>query len=736
MTTVSGSIDRIVFRNAETGFCVARFRISDPGARGDTQTTVVGEMPSVRVGEVLRLTGEWQLHPLHGRNFHVERFEQEMPSTRDGIERYLASGVIRGVGPVTAARIVEHFGEESINVLDASPELLREVAGISAKRLAVIEQSWQEQKQIRELSMFLQDHGISVGLAARIHAAYADRAVEIIERDPYQLAHEIHGIGFRTADAVASHLGIPRDSISRYVAGLKYTLSQGTEDGHVFLLRDDVLERGAKLLGARRAELEPALLELMRRGDAVADGDAVYLTPFYRAEAGAARLLTRLRQTASILTLDNRFEPLDVVRDAEGRQGLVLAKKQVEAAVQALREKVSVLTGGPGTGKTSTLRTIITALESQDITYCLCAPTGRAAKRVSETTGRPASTIHRLLEYQPGLNVFNYDATRPLPYDFVIVDEVSMIDILLFYHLLKAVPPEAHLLLVGDADQLPAVGPGNVLRDLITSEEVATVTLTDLFRQARGSQIVLAAHEVNHGSVPQIDNQPDHDLFFVRADTEEGVVDAIKRLMRERIPRRFKLDPVDDVQVISPMHAGPAGVTALNAELQSLLNPPRPGLPELVRGNRAFRLGDKVMQIRNNYEKDVYNGDVGRISSVDVEEARVAVAFGAEEGGSTVAYESADLEQLVLAYAVSVHKAQGSEFPCIVMPLVTRHFMLLQRNLLYTAITRARQLCVLVGSQKALAVAVNTDHRERRNTRLAARLRRDPRFEDLQMELF
>jgi exodeoxyribonuclease V alpha subunit len=733
MPTVSGSIDRIVFRNAETGFCVARFRLSDTDLR-DSSATVVGEMPSVRVGEVLRLTGEWQTHPVHGRNFRIERFEPEVPSTRDGIERYLASGVIRGVGPVTAARIVDHFGEEAINVLDTSPELLGQVAGISKKRIEVMVASWEEQKQIRELSMFLQDHGISAGLAPRILQAYGDEAVEVLQRDPYQLAHDIHGIGFRTADAVAASLGVPRDSHSRYVAGLKYTLSRATEEGHVFLPRHELLKRGAKLLEGRRENLETALLDMLRRGDGVIEDDDVYLTPFFRAEAGSARLLQRLLETPSVLTLDRRFDPASAVAAAGARQGLALAGKQVAAAEQALRQKVSVLTGGPGTGKTSTLRTIIAALEAQEVTYCLCAPTGRAAKRVAETTGRPASTIHRLLEYQPGINLFNYDQNRPLGYDVVVVDEVSMIDILLFYHLLKAIPPESHLLLVGDADQLPAVGPGNVLRDLIASEIIPTVTLTDLFRQARGSQIVLAAHAVNRGDVPEITNDPNHDFFFVRSESEERVLEAIKQLLRERIPRRFGLDPVDDVQVISPMHSGVAGVVNLNLEIQALLNPPEPGLPELQRAGRVYRPGDKVMQIRNNYEKDVYNGDVGRVVAIEPEEQHIEVAFTTGTETVVVPYEANDLDELALAYAVSVHKAQGSEFPCVVMPLVTRHFMLLQRNLLYTAITRARQLCVVAGSEKALTLAVTTDHGERRNTRLARRLTQPPvSFDQLEL---
>ncbi|GAC1470534.1 MAG: ATP-dependent RecD-like DNA helicase [Chloroflexota bacterium] len=730
MTTISGSVDRIVFRNADSGFCVARFQLLE--ARQGA-TTIIGTMPAIRPGEMLRLEGEWQIHPVHGRNFRVEHFEGEMPTTTEGIERYLSSGAVRGIGPITAMRIVETFGERAMEVIENEPELLRQVPGVSSKRLDVITESWAEQKRVRELSMFLQEHGLSVALAQRMYDAYGDEAAEVIRGDPYRLAHDIHGVGFRTADALAARLGVPKHSPSRYVAGLRFTLSRATEDGHVFLSRGDVLARAGKLLQAPISDLEPALLELVRRKDAVLDGNDVYLAPFYTAEAGAARMLLEIVSTPSALTLDRNLNATDLVRQAGETQGLQLAGKQVEAAELALREKVTVLTGGPGTGKTSTLRTVITALEAADVTFCLCAPTGRAAKRVAETTGRPASTIHRLLEFQPALGIFGYDRTRSLPYDFIIVDEVSMLDTLLFYHLLKAVPRESHLLVVGDVDQLPAVGPGNVLRDLIESHAVPTVTLTELFRQARGSRIIVAAHAVNHGQVPDMKSTPDSDFFFVRADTDEDVVIAIKRLLTERIPARFGLDPIEDVQVMSPMHGGSAGVTNLNAELQRLLNPPGSDVAEITRGGRTLRSGDKVMHIRNNYDKDVYNGDVGRIVHVDPAENVITVAYPALAGTITTQYDAQDLEEIVLAYAASVHKSQGSEFPAVIMPLVTGHFMMLQRNLLYTAITRARQLCVLVGSARALSIAAQTDHRQRRNTRLGQRLRVPD--EVLQLEL-
>lgn len=721
MATIAGSIDRIVFRNPETGFCVARFHLTEGERLNGGVTTIVGTMPVIRPGEMLRLDGKWETHPVHGRNFRVDRFEGEMPDTPDGVERYLGSGVVKGIGPVTASRIVERFGAEAISVLDADPEQLRSVPGISAKRLEVIRRCWDEQRRVRTLAMFLQEHGVSVALAQRIYQRYGDEAVEAIQADPYRLAHEIHGVGFRTADAVATRLGTPRDSPSRFVAGLRYALARATEAGHVYLTRDALLESAAKVLDTAHP-LEPALLDLVRRGDAVLEDNVVYLTPFHVAESGAAALLLRLMGTSSALMLRRGWDAEGAARRAAEQHGLQLAALQLLAVQRALTQKASILTGGPGTGKTSTLRTIITALEGAEVSFCLCAPTGRAAKRVAETTGRPASTIHRLLEFQPALGTFAYDAVRQLHYDFVIVDEVSMLDTLLFYHLLKAVSPDAHLLLVGDADQLPAVGPGRVLGDLLDSGRVPAVRLTELFRQAQDSQIVLAAHEVNTGKVPTVSQKTDGDFYFVSVADDDEAMRVVLRLVSERVPRKFGLDPIEEIQVVSPMHLGTVGVSRLNQELQGALNPSRPGLAESVRGDRRFRVGDKVMQIRNNYDKDVYNGDIGRIVRIEASESRVIVEHSSATGSVEVGYEANELDEIVLAYAVSVHKAQGSEFQCVVMPVTTSHYMMLRRNLLYTAITRARRLCVLVGSERALRIAVAEGRSERRNTMLAARL--------------
>lgn len=722
MSTVAGSVEQIVFRNDENGFCVARVREADSDKRG-LPVTVVGTMPTIHSGEMIRLSGEWETHPAHGRNFKVEAYEQELPKGAADIERYLGSGAISGIGPVTATRAMQQFGDRIFEILDEEPELLRSVKGVSPRRLSTIKESWERQKNLRELMMFLQTNGLSISFATRIEEVYGSRAMSVIESDPYQLAHDIHGVGFRTADSLARRLGISRDSVSRQLAGLRHVLSEAADDGHVALPKDELLERTSRLLETPSQTLEPALLESARRRDTVVDDDSVYLAAFFTAEAGAADFLAKLRDAPSPLKLDRRFDPHEAVCKAGERQGLELAEKQVLAAEQALREKVSILTGGPGTGKTSTLRTLIAALTSAEVSFCLCAPTGRAAKRAAETTGHPASTIHRLLEYQPKANMFRYDQDDPLPYDFIIVDEVSMVDIVLFYHLLKGIAAESQLLLVGDADQLPSVGAGNVLQDLLKSEAIPTVRLTELFRQAKGSQIVLAAHAVNRGEVPQIGNSIEHDLFFIEVNDERSAVSVIKRLVGERIPDRFGLDPTDDVQVMSPMHNGQAGVSALNLELQALLNPAKPDSTQVHRGSKTFRLADKVMQIRNNYDKDVYNGDVGKVVAIEEEGSSLAVAFPTGTGTIEVEYEGKGLDELILAYATSVHKAQGSEYPCIVMPLVRRHFILLQRNLLYTAITRARQLCVLVGSMEAFAIAVKTDHRQRRHTNLARRVR-------------
>jgi len=836
---LTGTVERIVYQNDENHYTVARLKLAESAAAtryraAPDLTTVVGAMPGINVGETLLLNGEWQVNPQHGRQFKVQTFEPRLPSTVDGIRRYLGSGLIKGIGPKTAERIVDYFGADTLEVVEQEPARLAEVSGISAKKVADIVRAWTEQKEVKNLMLFLQSHEVESGLAARIYKQYGAGAINVIRDDPYRLAKDIRGVGFKTADALARKLGLPEQSPQRHAAGLKYVLSQASDDGHVYLPRPELLTRAAEALNAAPDDLELALAALAKdrdviiepaaltplpplpcagegeqpspstipslkgRGDArtlppgtrrdgrdmtggsplprtgeragpsaAAEGpvshgagvragdERAYLAPFFFSERGAAKRLKLLAETPSTLLFARNIDWVRAFAGLEGSGKIELAEGQKRAVQTALSNKVSVLTGGPGVGKTTTLRAVLHLLEHYGIRYCLAAPTGRAAKRMSEATGRHASTMHRLLEFSPANNGFAYNEENPLPYSFVIADESSMIDILLFYALLRAVPLTAHLLLVGDADQLPSVGPGNVLRDVISSQALPVTRLTELFRQARGSHIITTAHDINRGVIPHFENRGDTDLFFIKEDDPGRVIELLTTVVSERAPRAFGLDPLADVQVISPSNQGALGVSNLNVQLQEMLNPARPD--DLKWGQRVFRSGDKVMQIRNNYNKNVFNGDMGRVARIDREEQTLVVQYPAEGlpikrdddlaapgrgrnrpappiiprpggGGNVieVAYEFSELDELTHAYAVSVHKSQGSEFPAVVMPLTTSHFKLLQRNLIYTAITRARRLCVLIGSPRALAIAVKNSSVDKRYTALDERLRAAP----------
>jgi len=800
---LTGTVERIVYQNDENHYTVARLKLAESAAAtryraAPDLTTVVGAMPGINVGETLLLNGEWQVNPQHGRQFKVQTFEPRLPSTVDGIRRYLGSGLIKGIGPKTAERIVDYFGPDTLDVVEQEPERLAEVSGISAKKVADIVRAWTEQKEVKNLMLFLQSHEVESGLAARIYKQYGVDAINVIRDDPYRLAKDIRGVGFKTADALARKLGLPEQSPQRHAAGLKYVLSQASDDGHVYLPRPELLARAAEALGSAPDDLELALATLAKDRDVIiepplsataltprpvanwppdpyprdrrssaplpdageglgvrATDERAYLAPFFFSERGAAKRLKLLAETPSTLLFAHNIDWLRAFAGLEGSGKIELAEGQKRAVQTALSHKVSVLTGGPGVGKTTTLRAVLHLLEHYGIRYCLAAPTGRAAKRMSEATGRHASTMHRLLEFSPANNGFAYNEENPLPYSFVIADESSMIDILLFYALLRAVPLTAHLLLVGDADQLPSVGPGNVLRDVISSQALPVTRLTELFRQARGSHIITTAHDINRGVIPHFENRGDTDLFFIKEDDPGRVIELLTTVVSERAPRAFGLDPLADVQVISPSNQGALGVSNLNVQLQEMLNPARPD--DLKWGQRVFRSGDKVMQIRNNYNKNVFNGDMGRVARIDREEQTLVVQYPAEGlpikrdddlaapgrgrnrpappiiprpggGGNVieVAYEFSELDELTHAYAVSVHKSQGSEFPAVVMPLTTAHFKLLQRNLIYTAITRARRLCVLIGSPRALAIAVKNSSVDKRYTALDERLRAAP----------
>jgi len=738
---LEGSVERVTYYNEENGYTVLRLAV--PG-RPDL-VTVVGHLPEVQPGERLRLEGVWTTHHQYGRQFKAEQCEQVLPATAEGIRRYLGSGLVRGVGPVTAQRIVDRFGADTLRVLEEEPERLREVEGVGPKRAAAISRAWEEQKEIRKVMLFLQSHGVTTGLAVKIYKTYGDDALRVVQEDPYRLARDIWGVGFKTADKIARDLGLPPDAPSRIQAGVAYALSRMADEGHVYMPEEDLVAEAARLL-----EVDPALVlpavealdaeEVVRRerlvyplpgressgragdhgGSPVREEQAVYLAPFYYGEVGAAGRLRALMECPA--TRLGRFRSVDwdaLLTQVTRESAIELSAEQREAVRAALTHKVTVLTGGPGTGKTVTVRTVIAALEAMDGRYALCAPTGRAAKRLSEATGRAARTVHRLLEYSPQEG-FRRSEENPLPVDLLIVDEASMLDLLLANHLLKAVDPAAHLLLVGDVDQLPSVGAGDVLRDIIASGRARVIRLTRIFRQAAQSGIVVNAHRVNRGQMPLL-NQYDDFYFFSKEDPQEAA-DLLVDIVVHRIPRKFGLDPVDDVQVLAPMYRGACGVASLNHRLQEALNPARPDRPERRLGGRTFRVGDKVMQVRNNYDKEVFNGDIGRVVEID----GVAQTLTVRIDGRPVVYDWAEADELVHAFAISVHKSQGSEYTGVVMPVLTQHYMMLQRNLLYTGITRARRLVVLVGTRRAIGIAVHNDRVRQRHSGLGVRLVGDP----------
>lgn len=722
MATLTGVVERITFHNPETGYTVIRLL---PGGKRQL-ITVVGKLVGVQAGETLELEGEWIAHPTHGRQFQTTRWQAVLPSDVEGILKYLGSGLIKGIGPVMAKRIVDTFGAETLNIIERRPRKLYEVPGIGRKRIDDIVRAWQEQQDIKALMALLQGYGITPTLAVRIHRFYGQQALQIVDQTPYRLADDIFGVGFEVADQIARAQGVRHDDPGRVGAALRHVLRLAAGDGHCYLPADLLVPRTATLLEIDQEQVRSILQNIDIAGEVQVEeveGVAqVYMLPLYRAELGAANAIRTIQLTPSAIA--HRFKHLDwnaVWQRITGEQGIVLTEKQQQAVMTALTTKLCVLTGGPGTGKTQTTRTIIDLLTRHRCRYVLASPTGRAAKRLSEASGAEAKTIHRLLEYAPGTEShFKRDRDNPLVADFVVIDEASMLDIVLCNNLLKAVPPAAHVLFVGDADQLPSVGPGNVLRDLLEGWSVASVRLDVIFRQAAESGIITNAHHINHGEQPVLRDLPD--FFFFRRPVPEGCAEMVVELVAERIPRRFGYER-QAIQVLSPMHRGAAGVQALNEHLQAALNPPAPTRPEKSWGSTTLRVGDRVMQIRNNYDLDVYNGDIGEVVAVDREEQTLSVRYDELAGPRVVAYEWSALDELQLAYATSIHKAQGAEYPVIVVPLVQQHAMLLQRNLLYTAVTRAKELVVLVGDERAIAQAVRNHTVDARFTSLGHRLR-------------
>ncbi len=719
---LKGLVERITFTSEEDGYSVIKVRV--PGQKD--LVTAVGNFISLTPGETLVMEGVWSNHARFGQQFRVERYETAAPSTVLGIEKYLGSGLIRGVGPKMAERIVKLFAERTLDVIDNEPARLREVQGIGAYRVAQIKKAWEEQKEIRNLMVFLRSNGAGAAHAVRIFKQYGSQSVKVIQENPYRLAMEILGIGFLTADRLAQNLGFQHDSPLRAEAGILYVLNEAAEEGHVCLPLSVLIERSVKTLQIEPGILEQAVLGMVadtrireeNLGPAAAkafgDSRAIYPRAFHAAETGAAKRLSLIQQYRSFR---GKVDPDKAVEWLRGRLPFSLAPLQEEAVKQALTRKVIVITGGPGTGKTTLILAILTVYERMGARVCLGAPTGRAAKRLSEATGHAAATIHRLLEFSPQAGGFQRNEQKPLSADLVIIDETSMMDTIIAHHLLKAAPPHAALILVGDSDQLPSVGPGNVLGDIIESGRFPVIRLTEIFRQAGQSRIITNAHRIRMGSFPDLKTESGQnpDFYFIGREDPEEAVKTIVQLCTRRIPQRFGFDPIEEVQVLSPMHKGTIGAQNLNFALQNALNPS--GIT-LEKTGRIFRVKDKVMQIRNNYDKDVFNGDIGRIRRIDHEAQEVQIDFD----GRVAKYDFGELDELVLAYAISIHKSQGSEYPAVVFPLLTQHYMMLQRNLLYTAVTRARKLVVIVGSMKALAIAIKNNRTQSRFTLLKERL--------------
>jgi exodeoxyribonuclease V alpha subunit len=712
---LSGIIERVTFHNPDTGFAV--LRVQARGRRG--LVTVVGHLANAVAGEYVEASGVWVQDRDHGEQFKAEQLRCTPPHTAAGIEKYLGSGLIKGIGPRYARKIVEVFGERTLSVIDESPSFLKEVKGIGPRRIQLIRESWREQKAVRGIMVFLQSHGVGTARAVRIYKTYGDQAVEMVRANPYRLATDIWGIGFKLADELAERIGIDRASPLRARAALRYMLQQLSQEGHVGFPEVGVLQSTAGRTGVP-AEVLPAAVEQERQsGDLVREPGGeepwLYLKPLFLAELGIARCIGTLNQG------DHPLPTLDVeaaIAGVEMKMGLQLAPTQREAIHAATREKVLIVTGGPGVGKSTIVRGILEVFAGRRLRCALCAPTGRAAKRLSETTGREAKTIHRLLEFEPALGGFKRDATNPLDCDLVVVDEASMVDVVLMYQLLRAVPPHACLVLVGDVDQLPSVGPGTVLADLIGSQTVPVVRLTQIFRQAGQSWIVRAAHTVKEGESPDSAPPGQGDFYFIEASTPEEILDRILTMVQERIPKRFGLDPVRDVQILTPMNRSELGSHALNARMQEVLNPAKGGA-QIQRFGWTFRVGDKVLQTQNDYQKEVFNGDIGRIRAIDEMEQEVTIEYD----GRPVVYGFGELDEISLAYALTIHKSQGSEYPAVVIPLHTQHFLMLQRNLLYTGITRGKKLVVLVGSRKALELAVERQDTNRRCSQLQKRLK-------------
>ncbi len=758
METLHGILERIVFENPDTGYTIGRF-----SARGFPElVTIVGNLAAVNPGESLLLKGEWINNPKYGRQFQIDKYETILPANVVGLRKYLGSGLIKGIGPKMATRIVNRFGMDTMDVIEQGPKKLAQVPGIGRKRVKLIQQAWEAQREIKNVMLFLQSHDVSTAHAAKIYKTYQNEAIPIVTENPYRLADDIYGIGFVTADTIAQKLGVDKDAPHRVQAGIKYVLSQKADDGHVFQHHTELIEACQTMLEQKPEAIEQGIRALIEKDEIIHtdaqvsvgemqddynvscqssaisshsetsdapqkplstdnrqlstdNHSAIYLAPFYYAELGVANQLLRL--LASGKPNVNQLSINTSLTQLEDEMHIRFAPQQGEAIHTALTTRAMILTGGPGTGKTTTTVGMIRLFEADGRRIALTAPTGRAAKRLSETTGREAKTIHRLLEFSPQENGFKRNRQNPLEADVVIVDEMSMVELVLMNRLMQAIRPNATVILIGDTDQLPSVGAGNVLKALIDSQKIPVIKLTEIFRQAKESMIVTNAHRINIGEFPKLTGTTDRNFFFIEEADPEAAAELISYLIAERLPRYYGYHAIDDIQLLCPMRRGILGSENLNKRLQDVLNS---NAEQVVRGWQAFRVGDKVMQVRNNYDYEVFNGDSGRIIGIDAVDKRVRIQFPDKQ----VAYDMADLNELVLAYATTIHKAQGSEYPAVVIPLHTQHYLMLQRNLLYTGITRAKEHVVIVGTKQALGICIRNNQVMERNTYLAERIQR------------
>lgn len=721
--TLNGAIEKIVFHNADSGFCVLRISAkSHPDL-----VTVVGHAPVLNIGEYIEAQGEWHNDRSYGLQFKSTHLKIILPDTLAGIEKYLGSGLIKGIGPHFARKLMTAFGADVLNIIEQNPEKIMTLGGIGQKRYDKIIESWTEQKSIREVMVFLQSHGVGTAKAVKIYKIYGDAAIDKVKENPYRLAQDIHGIGFKTADELAQKLGISENSLIRARAGIHFVLQEFCQQGHCGMSLSDHIQASVMLLNIPEKIIEHAIRQEMDEQqimlEEIQHENCIFPARLYNAENSIAAHIKRL---LSGKTPWGNIDPQKAIPWVENQTGLLLSDSQKLAVVKSLESKILILTGGPGVGKTTIVNSILKIISAKDLKITLCAPTGRASKRLSESTGRAAKTIHRLLELRVGNDSHLYDQQHPLDTDFVIIDEASMIDVSLMYQLLKAIPSHAGLLIVGDRDQLPSVGPGSVLNDLIHSHTIPTAILTEIFRQSNTSDIVISAHRINEGKYPVMveENQEDQenkanknqtDFYFIEADTPEKTHDIIIKLVTQKIPEVFKFNPLEDIQVLSPMHKGSLGVRGLNIDLQAILNK---STQKISRFGFSFAEGDKVIQMINNYDKDVFNGDIGRIQSIDLEEAVLKINFD----GKIIDYDFNDLDEIALAYAITIHKSQGSEYPVVVIPLVTQHYIMLERNLLYTAVSRGKKLVVIIGQKKALSIAIKNLKNRERLTRLQYKL--------------